>query len=81
MNVIEDLLNGFSSYLAREFYEKNSELRQAIDQINDGYFSPEDPGLFHDVVNSLLGDNGDQYVSIDYILIFISFLLQLYASC
>jgi glucan phosphorylase len=47
-------------YRARDFYEKNAELKQAIDQINSGYFSPENPDLFHDVVNSLLGDNGDQ---------------------
>ncbi len=49
-------------YHAREFYEKNPELKQAIDQINNGYFSPENPGLFNDVVSSLLCDNGDQYV-------------------
>jgi len=53
---------GFVRYRAREFYEKNSELKQAIDQINNGYFSPENPGLFNDVVSSLLCDNGDQYV-------------------
>lgn len=50
----------FFSYRAREFYEKNNELKQALDQINSGYFSPEDPGLFNDVVNSLLNDHGDQ---------------------
>lgn len=49
-------------YRAREFYEKNNELRQALDQIRNGFFSPENPELFHDVVNSLLCDNGDQYV-------------------
>lgn len=53
-----------SSYSPRYFYEKNPELKQAIDQIEQGYFSPEDPGLFHDVVNSLIGHNGDQYVAI-----------------
>lgn len=49
-----------TSYVAREFYEKNAELKQAIDQIQDGFFSPENPELFHDVVDSLLRENGDQ---------------------
>lgn len=49
-------------YCAKEFYEKNAELKKALDQIQDGFFSPENPELFHDVVNSLLCDNGDQYV-------------------
>ncbi|CAF4350824.1 unnamed protein product, partial [Rotaria sordida] len=46
-------------YRAREFYDNNIELRQALDQIRNGYFSPENPELFHDVVNSLLCDHGD----------------------
>ncbi len=54
----------FFRYRAREFYDKNYELRQALDQIRNGYFSPENPELFHDVVSSLLCDNGDQYVHI-----------------
>ncbi|CAF4248060.1 unnamed protein product, partial [Rotaria magnacalcarata] len=41
-------------YNAREFYEKNAELKQVLDQIKNGYFSPENPELFHDIVNSLL---------------------------
>ena len=49
-------------YHARYFYDKNVELKQSLDQIKNGYFSPENPELFHDVVNSLLCDNGDQYV-------------------
>ncbi|CAF0977200.1 unnamed protein product [Rotaria magnacalcarata] len=49
-------------YNARHFYEKNPELKQALDQIQDGFFSPENPELFHDVVNSLLGNHGDHYM-------------------
>ncbi|CAF4968168.1 unnamed protein product, partial [Rotaria socialis] len=30
-------------YNARYFYENNPELKQALDQIQDGYFSPENP--------------------------------------
>ena len=30
------------------------ELRKAINQIRDNYFSPTEPGAFNDIVNSLL---------------------------
>ncbi|CAF2766587.1 unnamed protein product [Rotaria sp. Silwood2] len=49
-------------YNPKLFYENNVELKQAIDQIQDGYFSPENPDLFHDIVNSLLSENGDHYM-------------------
>ena len=49
-------------YRPREFYEKNAELKQVLDQIRDGFFSPENPDLFHDIVDSLLNEHGDQYV-------------------
>ena len=48
-------------YNAREYYEKNAELKQCIDEIASGFFSPEDPQLFRDLVNSLL--NHDKWVS------------------
>ncbi|CAF0886209.1 unnamed protein product [Adineta steineri] len=62
MNVDEVEKRKQEGYRAREFYEKIPELRQALDQIRDGWFSPENPELFHDVVNSLLCDNGDHYM-------------------
>ncbi|XP_060104751.1 glycogen phosphorylase, brain form [Heteronotia binoei] len=40
-------------YNAKEYYDRVPELRQAIDQINNGFFSPNDPGCFRDVVNML----------------------------
>ncbi|CAF4803773.1 unnamed protein product, partial [Rotaria sp. Silwood1] len=49
-------------YNPKHFYENNDELKQAIDQIRNGYFSPENPDLFHDVANSLLSENGDHYM-------------------
>jgi starch phosphorylase len=49
----------FFSYNPREFYEKNSELKLALDQIQGGFYSPEDPNLFHDIVDVLL-NKGDQ---------------------
>jgi len=42
------------SYHPREYYERNAELKQCIDEIASGFFSPEDPGLFRDLANSLL---------------------------
>lgn len=41
-------------YNAREFYERLPELRQAVDQISSGFFSPKDPDCFKDVVNMLM---------------------------
>uniref|UniRef100_A0A8C0HKF3 Alpha-1,4 glucan phosphorylase n=1 Tax=Buteo japonicus TaxID=224669 RepID=A0A8C0HKF3_9AVES len=41
-------------YNAREYYERLPELRQAVDQISSGFFSPRDPGCFRDVVNMLM---------------------------
>lgn len=41
-------------YNAREFYERLPELRQAMDQISSGFFSPKDPDCFKDVVNMLM---------------------------
>ncbi|CAF1465107.1 unnamed protein product, partial [Rotaria sordida] len=51
-----------AGYNPRYFYEHNIELKQVLDQIQDGYFSPENPDLFHDIVNSLLSENGDHYM-------------------
>ncbi|XP_055994060.1 glycogen phosphorylase, brain form [Sorex fumeus] len=41
-------------YNAREYYERLPELRQAVDQIGGGCFSPADPGCFRGVVDMLL---------------------------
>uniref|UniRef100_A0A803SVA0 Alpha-1,4 glucan phosphorylase n=1 Tax=Anolis carolinensis TaxID=28377 RepID=A0A803SVA0_ANOCA len=41
-------------YNAKEYYDRIPELRQAIDQINSGFFSPDDPGRFRDIVNMLM---------------------------
>ncbi|XP_014747403.1 PREDICTED: glycogen phosphorylase, brain form isoform X2 [Sturnus vulgaris] len=41
-------------YNAQEYYTRLPELRQAIDQISSGFFSPRDPGCFKDVVNMLM---------------------------
>lgn len=47
-------------YNPREFYERNSELRQCLDQIAGGYFSPREPLLFRDLASDLI--NHDKYM-------------------
>ena len=37
-----------------DYYNTNAELRQVIDRINSGYFSPGDPDLFRPIIQSLL---------------------------
>lgn len=52
------------SYNAREYYDRLPELRQVIDQIYTGHFSPKEPELFKDVVNMLM--DHDRYVCACY---------------
>lgn len=47
-------------YNAWDYYNSNAELRTVIDQINTGFFSPNNPDLFKDVVNVLL--NHDRFL-------------------
>ena len=41
-------------YDAKEYYNKNPELKLAIDQIQGGYYSPNNPSEFQDLVDILL---------------------------
>ncbi len=43
-----------SGYDPGRYYEQNKQLQQVIDQIASGVFSPEDPGRFRPIVESLL---------------------------
>jgi len=47
-------------YQPWEYYNANPELKQAIDMIANGYFSPSQPDLFRPITNSLL--QGDTYM-------------------
>jgi starch phosphorylase len=49
---VERLRTG--GYAPREFYESNSELREAIDLISSGFFSNGDRALFQPLVESLI---------------------------
>lgn len=41
-------------YNAYEFYERNPELRQCVEQIRSGFFSPGEPGRFAHIADVLL---------------------------
>ncbi|CAD5113172.1 DgyrCDS2361 [Dimorphilus gyrociliatus] len=49
-----------SAYKPYDYYEKDPELKQVIDQIAGGFFSPENPDMFKDVANSLM--HNDKYM-------------------
>uniref|UniRef100_A0A8C2ZX71 Alpha-1,4 glucan phosphorylase n=1 Tax=Cyclopterus lumpus TaxID=8103 RepID=A0A8C2ZX71_CYCLU len=52
-------------YNAQEYYNRLPELKQAIDQIAGGFFSPKQPDLFKEIVNMLM--NHDRFkVFADY---------------
>ncbi|TFG98953.1 MAG: glycogen/starch/alpha-glucan family phosphorylase, partial [Calditrichales bacterium] len=48
------LKNRQAGYNPRTYYEKDAELKQALDQINGGVFSPDEPDLFKSLVENLL---------------------------
>ncbi|HOP85363.1 MAG TPA: glycogen/starch/alpha-glucan phosphorylase [Syntrophorhabdaceae bacterium] len=61
----EEIMNLRQSYNPFMYYEKNEELKKAIDQIRDGYFSPEQLNLFQPIVNALL-QRDEYFVLADY---------------
>lgn len=61
----EELVEMRSTYNPRQYYEENRELKQVIDQIAGGYFSPGSPRLFQPIVDSLL-HNDQFFVLADY---------------
>ncbi len=64
---VEDVENlrreGYSSW---DHYNADESLKEVIDQIRDGFYSPEDPGLFHQITNALLDGNDYFLVMADY---------------
>lgn len=60
---VEDLKR--KGYNAWDYYNRIPELKQCVDQIQNGFFSPQDPNLFKDLSNILL--NHDRfYLFADY---------------
>ena len=47
-------------YRPRDYYDENEELREAIDRIAEGYYSPEEPALFRPLIDGILWH--DQYM-------------------
>jgi len=43
-----------AGYRPAEYVERSPELRKVIDRISSGFFSPEEPDLYHDMVKNLL---------------------------
>jgi len=41
-------------YRPRDCYESDPELKEALDQVASGYYSPENPGLFRPLIDALL---------------------------
>jgi starch phosphorylase len=56
--VAETRAKGYNPY---DYYNSNAELKQALDMIDSGYFSVEEPGRYQPIVDNLLG-KGDQYM-------------------
>jgi glycogen phosphorylase len=54
---VEDLREN-KKYDPKSIYENNENLKLAIDQIRSGYYSQEDPNLFHDVLHRIF-EEGD----------------------
>ncbi|WP_036168278.1 glycogen/starch/alpha-glucan phosphorylase [Massilia sp. 9096] len=48
-------------YNPREIIEQNEELRQVLEQLRDGLFSPDEPARFHDVYK-VFAEWGDHYL-------------------
>lgn len=53
------------SYDAIPYYNRLPELKQAVDQISGGVFSPGQPGLFKDLVNMLMHHDRSELTSAD----------------
>ena len=61
-NTVEDVERlRHEGYNPQDYYNANGELKQALDQIRDGFFSPDDANLFSPIINSLL-HGGDYFL-------------------
>jgi starch phosphorylase len=61
MNADEVVTIHANGYNPRAAYNANAELRQALDMIKGGYFSPDDPNRFRPIFDALIGQ-GDRYL-------------------
>lgn len=56
------------SYDAVSYYNRVPELKQAMDQISGGFFSPGQPDLFKDLVNMLMHHDRLAHMDLDRVL-------------
>lgn len=54
------------SYDAVSYYNRVPELKQAMDQISGGFFSPGQPDLFKDLVNMLMHHDRLAHMDLDW---------------
>ena len=57
----EDVARKRPTYVSRDYYRSNPEIKQALDMIKSNVFSLLDPGLFDPIIRSLL-DYNDYYM-------------------
>ncbi len=50
-----------AGYNPRDFYNNNAALKQVLDMIGNGFFSPDEPNRYQAIVDNLL-KNGDNYL-------------------
>lgn len=55
-------------YNPMEIYNNDADVRRVLNQLVDGTYSPNDPGLFRDLYNSLLNTQCTQYADTYFIL-------------
>ena len=55
-------------YDPMQIYNSDEGIRKVVNQLVDGTFSPNDPGLFRDLYNSLLNTQCTQYADTYFIL-------------
>ncbi|MEA2060006.1 MAG: glycogen/starch/alpha-glucan phosphorylase [Thermodesulfobacteriota bacterium] len=61
LNADEVVQKKQEGYHPEKYYEENDSIKQIIDMIDSGFFSPDQPGLFKPIVQSLL-EYGDNYL-------------------
>lgn len=78
MTVDEVELLKRKGYNAYSYYESIPELKQCVDQIQNGYFSPSNPDEFKDIVDVLL--KWDRYTTFQLIY-FSKLFISIYNFC
>ncbi|MBW2731753.1 MAG: glycogen/starch/alpha-glucan phosphorylase [Deltaproteobacteria bacterium] len=58
----DEVVSRRQGYNPRAIYEQNPLLRDTLDLIRSGFFSPEQPAMFHPLVDNLLGE--DPYMNL-----------------